>query len=192
MALIAVVILICSQRGTDPKWSPTERVSVRSPISSQSTDRLIRAGAPRRLHGLVSGQQTSVQCSHSNAINDRDRLRPFLFLSGPIAPVLLAHVGVLMLALDALQRSCGKARSGYAVDEESERAVGDPAVHRQADLAGAAGRVTSGAARDERRERSQRMPIHLRPDEPFVAGKAAAADVGWNHARVRRMRARPR
>src|SRR6476646_6945492 len=53
-------------------------------------------------------------------------------------------------------------------------------MQREADLAGAAGRVACRAILDGRREKPQGMRIHLGAHKAFVAGKAAATDLDWN------------
>ena len=54
-------------------------------------------------------------------------------------------------------------------------------MHSEANLASTACRIASRAALDSRCERPQRMSVHLRPYEPFVASKGAAADARGDH-----------
>jgi hypothetical protein len=64
-----------------------------------------------------------------------------------------------------------RARLCEAVEQLRDRAVGDAAVHREADLGRAAGRVAGGATSDCRGKRAQGVGIHFGSHEPLVAGK---------------------
>jgi len=87
----------------------------------------------------------------------------------------MLNVAALLVSADGGR--LGTRRDAHSVEQVGDRAIWNATVNREADLTGAAGRIARGAVGNSRGERTERVRIHVRPRETFVAGKPAATDV---------------